>query len=65
MLFGYEVCIDVVLGVWVGMIKLCGDSVVVKVYVGGKKLDVFDEEGFCDIYDLGFFVDDEIVIFGW
>lgn len=33
-------------------------------YVGGKKLDALDEEGFCDTHDLGFLVDDEIVILG-
>lgn len=61
---GYEVRIDAAPGARAGTIKLRGDSVAAKAYVGGKKLDALDEEGFCDTHDLGFLVDDEIVILG-
>lgn len=61
---GYEVRIDAAPGARAGTIKLRGDSVAAKAYVGGTKLDALDEEGFCDTHDLGFLVDDEIVILG-
>ncbi len=41
-------------GARAGTIKLRGDSVAAKAYVGGKKLDALDEEGFCILPDLGF-----------
>ncbi|CAM4404862.1 Long-chain-fatty-acid--AMP ligase FadD29 [Mycobacterium basiliense] len=61
---GYEVRIDAPAGERAGTIKLRGDSVAAKAYTDGEKLDALDEEGFCDTHDIGFLVDDELVILG-
>lgn len=63
-LAGYEVMIDVPAGERVGVIKLRGDSVSAKTYVDGKKVDALDAEGFLDTHDLGYLVDEELVILG-
>ncbi|MFC0842466.1 AMP-binding protein [Streptomyces noboritoensis] len=61
---GYEVRIDAPPGERAGTIKLRGPSVSTTAYIDGKKAGVLDGEGFCDTHDLGYLVDDELVILG-
>ncbi|MFJ7204976.1 AMP-binding protein [Streptomyces sp. NPDC098789] len=64
LLQGYEARIDAEPGRRAGTIKLRGPGMSASSYIDGTRVDALEKDGFYDTRDVGYLVEDEVVILG-